>query len=334
MGQILQIGPRGFEHQVGVASATFTPLPDRAARVTGLRITKPSANDVWILSVSSKELARFQIDVVGNQQLLGNPSGSSPANRSLHTWAEEILDKPIVYPVPNGQVCSISSLAGATANIELEFEECDRGDIAKTECNHFEGRLFRLPIYGYLSSAISDNNEHYFDTQVSPTFVPKIFTNVQIQAAYEVVIHALWFEGGGRNTYSGAANHASTTDHLFATVNGQRLFTRVPYPVTALGATSGQGPNAAVNATLDGIPSVGSAAAAGSANSVYGADLERFPPFQIFRSDDEPIISPGIKLTPGSTPGFGIALNGDTTGGAAFAHNYCVALCDVTSLGA
>jgi hypothetical protein len=302
--------------------------------VTGLRITKPSASDDWILSVSSKELARFRIDTVGNQQVLGNPSGSSPANRSIHTWADEVLDKPLVYPVPNGQVCQITSLGGATADIGIEFEECDRGDIQKTETNHFEGKKFRLPIYGYLSSTIADNNEHYFDTQVSPTFVPKVFTNVQIQAAYEVVIHAVWMEGGGRNTYSGAADKLSVTDHLFMTVNGQRLFTRVPYPVTALGATSGQGSNAAVNATMDGIPCVGSAAAAGSANSVYGADLERFPPFQVFRTDDEPIISPGIKLTPGSTPGLGIALNGTTTGGASFAHNYCVLLCDVTDLGA
>lgn len=316
--RLLQIGPVGYEHATGQASLSFTPYQDRAAVVTGIRITKVSALDTWIVTTSGKEVCRFLVDTVGNQQVLGAPSASKPSNRDIFTWAEEVLRKPITFPVPNSQPFTVASLAGATANILTEYEECSTGDIKSSMCNHPMGLDFRIPIYAYKSGTIADTAEHPFDTQVAPVFVPPLFTGSQLYAGYEATIWAIWFEGGGRNTYSGSADHQSATDHLYAKINGQRLFTRVPYNVP--------GPT---QINTDGIPSVGTASAAGSANSSFSADLERFPAFQVFRDELVPIINPGLQLTPGTTSEWGIALTGDQTGGATYAHNYLVALCDV-----
>jgi hypothetical protein len=341
MSRLLQIGPRGYVHEIAAPSITFLPYYDRAARVTAVKITNPSANDVWSLQVSSKEITRFRVDVVGNQQVTGNPtpnvaaSGAttSPNNRDIFSWSEEALNEQICYPVPNGQPFTLASIGGATADLLVEFEECTKDDIKLGEINHFMGSKFRMPIWGYLAAAVASNNEILFDSQDSPVFVPNIFTGQRIQAGYEVDIHALFAEGGGRNTYNGGADHQSYTDHLTVNVNGQRLFTRVPYSVAALAANSGQGAPGAVLASSDGIPTVGIASAAGSANSVYGDALYRFPAFQSFRHDAEPVIDPGIKLKAGATPSFGWAVNGSTAGGASYAHNYVVALVDVTVLG-
>lgn len=319
MTRLLQIGPTGYEHATAATGLTYQPYSDRAAHVTGVRITKPSANDTWVISTSSKQVTQLQVDTVGNQQVTGAPSASSPANRDLYTWAEQVIGKPITYPVPNGQPFNIASVGGATADITIEFEECSINDVMDTELNHPMSKKFRMPIWAYLSTTISDTAEHAFDTQIAPLFVPPLFIGKQLQAGYSATIHAIWFEPGGRNTFNGGADHQSVTDHLYARVNGQRLFTRVPYTDAAGTVIS-----------ADGIPAVGTASAAGSANSVYGGDLERFPAFQIFRDPIVPIISPGIHLEPGTTSEWGIAITGSATGGATFAHNYLLALCDVT----
>jgi len=127
--RLLQIGPTGYEKVTAAASLTFQPYSDRAAYVTGVRITKPSANDTWILSTSSKQVTQLQVDTVGNQQLTGNPSASSPANRDIYTWAEQVIKKPITYPVPNGQPFNVASLGVATADIAIEWEEVSKEDI-------------------------------------------------------------------------------------------------------------------------------------------------------------------------------------------------------------
>jgi hypothetical protein len=338
MSRLLQIGPRGYQHAVAAASLSFTPYYDRAARVTSVKITKPSAQDQWVLTVSGKEITRFEVDTVGNQQLTGNPtpnvaatgSKTQPQNRDLFSWSEEAINEQICYPVPNGQPFSLASAAGATADILIEFEECTKDDIKVHEINHFQGSKFRLPVWGYLSTSIADNNEHLLDTQISPSWVPSIFNGVRIQAGYTVDIHALFIEGGGQNAFAAATDHLSTTDHIGWVVNGQQLFTRLPYTVPALAATSGQGSSGATQATRDGIPCVGEAAAAGSVNNVYGDNLYRFPAFQAFRHDAEPVIDPGIRLKQGATSSFSWALNGDPGAGASYAHNMVVALVDVT----
>ena len=322
MPRRFEIGPVGYAKSVGDAGLNFTPLSDRSALVTAIRITKPSASDDWQLSVASKEITRFHVDADGHQQLTSAPSASSPANRDFFVWAEHVIGKPVAYPVPNGQVLSVASVGGATADIAIEFEEHDKGDMSSPSLlNHYEGKHFRLPVWANAATAIAAAGEVAYDTQVSPTFVPKIFTGTQIQAGYEVDIHALWLEGGGDNDYGDSDDDQIVTDHVWAIVNSQRLFTRVPYTQTDADIVS-----------QDGIPLVGTASASGSANQVFGCDLERFPAFQIFREPNAPIINPAIHLGPGTTSTWGISTSGAYETTHDMSDYYLVALCDVTVL--
>jgi hypothetical protein len=319
--QLTQIGPRGYEKSIAQTNLSYTPLSDRAAKVTSVRITKPSATDTWNVITASKTVAQLRVDTLGNQQVTGAPSASYAKNRDFYMWAEHVIGKPVMYPVPNGQTFQVQSVGGATADVMIEFEECSSGDIQTSMMNHPEGKKFRMPIWAYTNANILAAGETAFDTQISPAFVPPLFIGKQIQAGYEATVYGIWAEGGGRNTFSGAADHQSITDHLYAQINNQRLFTRVPY-------VDGGG----TSISLDGAPAVGTASAAGSANSVFGDDLERYPAFQRFITDNEPLISPGIHLGPGVTSTWGFGYTGSFTGGASYSSNYLLALCDVTVL--
>jgi hypothetical protein len=322
MARRLEIGPVGYVKAIGAATQSLTPLSDRSILITSIRITAPSADDTWTLNIASKDVAWFRVDTVAHNSINSAPSASSPANRDFWTWAEHVIGKPVSYPLPNGQVATVSSVGGATADISIEFEEHDKLDMShSTLLNHYGGKKYRMPIWAYLAAAAATATEIPFDTQISPAFVPKIFTGTQIQAGYEVDIHALFIEGAGVNSYNSSTDQRAITDHVYAIVNSQRLFTRVPYTSGASTATS-----------QDGIPCVGTAAATGSGNSVYGADLERFPAFQVFREDNSPIINPAIHLGPGATSSWGYGFTGVFTNTKAFSHARLLALCDVTVL--
>lgn len=307
--KLFQIGPRGYVHAEGVTNVQFTPLSDRAARVTGIRLRNPSAADNWMVLVSGKELGRYYVDPASNQNVLGWPVPGASTERDLFTWYEEITGKAIEYPVPNGQLFEIVSRGGATANIEVEFEECQINDIHPGEINHFEGRHFRMPMWAFRAAAFADANEHTFDTEITPDWVPQLFAGVQVQAGYSADIWALFVNSEGVNTFSGAADHLSATEYLFAVVNGQRLFTR---------------------AAQDGIPAVGAPAAAGSANKVLTSALNRFPAFQSVQDASMGLVSPAIHIGPGVTSSWGYKCNGSFTGGADYSLAKLLALVDVT----
>lgn len=311
-GRLYDIGPRGFKNATAAATVSFTPLSDREAYVTGIRITAPSAVDTWNVTVGGRTIVSFRVDTVGNQQLNGAVTNSVPKDWDIFQWHKHNYNCMLTYPVPWGQTLTCASAGGATADLAVEFMEVAKGTIQKNDGNHYEGNYFRLPIWAVPPSSTTTVGENTFSSQINAPFVPNVFTNVQVQAGYVVDILALWGEGAGRNTYSGSADHQSITNWIFAIINGQRYFTRdVP----------------------QGIPLVGTASATGSANTVYNSDSARYPAFQQMQNELEGMLDHPILIGPGTTSNWGIDTSGSQTGGADYSHAYMVALADVVIQG-
>jgi hypothetical protein len=308
MGQLFDIGPRGYKQAEVVATLSYTPLSDREAYVTGLRVTRPSADDTWAVTVAGKLLAYFVINNEGNQQLLSRPSSNAPGNRVLWNWFEGVAHRPFDYPVPNGQTLTIYSLGGATADVEIEFKEVTTGTTQPHDINHYAGRHARMPVYAYRAIAPTTTSEVAFDTQVAPPWVPPIFTGHQLNAGYNVDIWGLSMDAAGVNDYHGSSDEQSTTEYVWAIVNGQRLFTRDPQA---------------------GFPARGTASATGSANSVYNGDLERFPAFQHIRDGNELLISPAIHIDQGVVSTWGLAFKGTLTNSPDYSKALFVGMCDI-----
>jgi len=310
--RLYDIGPRGFKNGTAVATLSFTPLSDREAYVTKVKITAPSAADTWNVTVGGRTIATFRVDTVGNQQLTGLVTSGVPKVWDIFEWHKHQYDCMLTYPVPWGQTLTVASVGAATADVEISFMEVQKGTTQKTDANHYEANYFRLPIWAVPPSATTTVGENTFASQISAPFVPSVFTNVQVQAGYVVDLLALWAEGAGRNTYSGSADHQSITNWVFAIINGQRYFTRdVP----------------------QGFPLVGTASATGSANTVYNSDLAAYPAFQQQQNELEGMLDHPILIGPGTTSNWGIDTSGSQTGGADYSHAYLVALADVVIQG-
>lgn len=303
------IGNRGYLEATGVATLTLTPLPDRGNILTRLLIDKVNAGDVWRIKCAGKELAAFDIQTTGNQQPLANAFSAYPKNNDLFEVVPSLLGIPLIYPVPHGQTLTVSSDGAATADISMEFQEVAPGEISPAMMNHPAGNRIVAPVIGYVNANVTAAGEAKFDTEVSPSWFPSIFTDGSIPAGWIVRVLAAFLEGGGVNTFSGAANHASATTYLGVRRNGQIMYTR---------------------SNAGGIPLYGSASAAGSANVVVGTDQTPYPPFQEFNDRDYDGATLPLVLQAGNNHQFRLGVAGDVTGGASYGSIRQMFLCDVT----
>jgi hypothetical protein len=308
------IGPRGWHAGAAVATLAFTPLYDRAAIVKRVLITNPSAKDTWVFSTQGQEVARFVVDTVGNNYLLGGTSTQFPQSRDIFEWLCAELGLEMSYPVAQGQTFTVSSVGGATANVSIEFEEHSTMDVSPGMVNGQSASRYIMPVFLVPSATVthaSGTNEDNFASQVAALWLPSLIGLVQIPAAYKISILAYFLQGAGVNTYSGSADHLSTTDHLGLIYQGQRFYTRDS------------------NA---GIPVVGGAAAAGSANTVYTSVHNPYPEFQ--RQIEAGYYLPDpLVLMPGSQAQFVFGSAGDSTGGANYSHATQVLIADVQFTG-
>ena len=294
---LFDIGPVGFHQAQGVANLSFIPQYDRAAIVTRLLIDKVSAADTWIITCAGRELARLDIESTGNQQVLANAYSAYPKNNDIFAFWDTIGTSPLIYPVPQGTTFAITNVGGATANIEIIYQEVAPSEVTSGMMNHPNGRTFVLPLYLYRNANVTTAGESNLDSQIGPNWFPNLAVANMLPPTWSVICRGIFLEGGGVNTFSGAANHQSNTTYLAAFKNGQRLFTRD---------------------TAAGIPLVGSASAAGSANVVIGTDTTPYPPFQEVNLYDWNYFSPPLQFGPGAEYQFALNIAGDVTGGAGY----------------
>lgn len=296
--QLFDVGPRAFHKAIGVATLALTPFVDRANIIRRVLIDAPSANDVWVVSCGGRELARFPIYTIGNQQMLGGSAASYPKAADLFQFIRLADMSDLIFPCPQGLTFSVASVGGATADITYEYTEHSPGDVGPSLVNHPLGSHFLLPVFLVPPNNVthaSGVNEDNFTTQIAASWIPNFFGQNDFPAGYVAQFLAFFFEGAGVNTFSGAANHTSTTDHVALIRNGLRMFTRD---------------------AADGIPLVGPAAAAGSANTIYGAVNTAYPAFQLVADEPWQLLQTPFRLNGGDQYQFLLGTSGDSTGGA------------------
>jgi hypothetical protein len=306
------IGPRGYHQQQAVATLAFTPQFDRAAIVRRLLIDKVSASDIWRVTIQGREVAAFDIETTGNQQPLSGPYSGYSKTNDLFDIYNFVYPDQLIYPVPLGQTFTVTSDGGATANITIIYTEVASGEITQGMMNHPQGRRFVTLLTGYRAAAVTVLGENTLDTQIGPRWFPNIFVDGMLPPNWQFKVLAMFLEGGGRNTYSGSADHLANTTYFGVRKNGQILYTRD---------------------SLGGIPLMGQAAAAGSANTVVGTDETPNPPIQ--ESDVFDWSNQDMPFVLGGGDGYLFRLNiaGDVTGGADFSKMRQVFLVDVTNPG-
>lgn len=311
---LTDIGPLGYLKGNAVATLSYQPLLDRAAIVKRISVQNASADDNWIVSTQGQELARFPVNATGFQQMLQPTRSVDQRVMDLFDYCNVQLGRILSYPVPQGQTLTVASAAGATANVTIEFEEHTPGDITQDMYNHPRLARALVPIFLVPSATgtPATGTEADFTSQIGPSWIPTFYGQTNLPAGYSVKVLALFLQGAGRNTYSGSADHLSVTDHLALDYNGQRMLTRT--------ATSGP-------------PVVGQAAAAGSANTVYGTEQTQYPPFLFSWQRGANLISPPFNMAPGSQFRWRLGFTGDTTGGADYSKAIQGMLLDVQLLG-
>lgn len=307
------IGPRLYRYALAAATHTYTPLFDRAAMVKRITVDNPSANDLWTVTVGGRELMRFRVDTVGNQRPLIMPTLAAAFNPNWFDYLRDALGLDGSIPVPKGLSIIVASVGGATADIGIEAEEHDEGDITSQLINHYAGLTFLLPIVGRLNAAVAAVGNVVLDTQDAPAWIPNVIIGSQLPVGWMVELLALFLEGEGRNTFSGAANHQSTSQDIRLVRNGEQLLSRPD----------------AQNAN-NGVLLQGSASAAGSANTVFGQRSGFYPPFQLANDKPDSVLPVPIRLVGGDLLQMSYDITGDVTGGADYSHAHQLFVARVT----
>lgn len=300
----------GYIYAQGQAVATLgiAPLADRALMARRVNISNVSANDNWTFSVGGRELFRVRQLTVGNQQLMLLSSSRAVPELDIWEFARNVLGMDMTIPVPNGQTLTVASVGGATADIDIEASEVDIATANVKGTNHYLGNVFVVPIQWFLNASQSAAAAVQVDTQVSPAWYPAIFSDVALPVNWQVDIMAWFLEGMGVNTFSGAANHQSTTLDMRVFRDGVQMFTRAGL----------------------GIPLRGSDSAAGSANTVFGQRSGIFPAVQEQLPTDDAKLPALLSLRGGDAMQLLLDLAGDLTGGASYANALQTAICKIT----
>lgn len=323
------VGPKVTAAAPAVSSLAYAPPYDREYRNHRTLIVNPSADDTWIFAVGGREIMRMFIRTVGNQQLAGGVYGNFPRARDLFTYYRRVFGEPLCIPVPRGQSLTVSSLGGATANVLHFGEDLTPGSISPMEVNHYEGKHFRIPVYAYLAAAVTAAGETAVDTEVKPPYIKNYALGLPFQVGWNMRILALFLEAVGVNTFSGAANHQSTTDHVAVIKNGQRLFTHVQSGQVSGPFSSVVSIPAGQLVAPNGIPNFAQASAAGSANAVYGQGTNVYPAFQAITEEPQSVMDTPLVINGGDEVQFLHGITGDVTGGANYAGAIIAALADI-----
>lgn len=303
-------GPFLYQFVKAAATLSFSPISDRGALVRDISITSVSATDTWVVTSKGKEIMRFRIRSTGNQNVVRGDDQATMPHLKFFDYCRWILGLDPSIPVPLGQTLTIASVGGATANISVEFEEHDTSDLNPGLINHPDGREWLVPVYTWLAASVTAVGPTNDDTQVGPSWLPNFLIGTLLTSAWRVQLLGAFMEGAGVNTFSGAANHQSTTNTKRLTLNSRSLASR----------------------TTTGIPNVGAASAAGSVNTVLGQVMADFQPFERSGPGYMSVFNAPIVLNNGDTFNVGEEFVGDFTGGADYSGASTVWIARVTEL--
>jgi hypothetical protein len=307
----LDLGPFLYQYGVGVATLSFAPVADRGAKVRQIGITAPSATDNWVVTVEGKPIMVFRVRATGSQNIVRDDDQSSIFHSDFFNYCRQALGMDPSIPVPLGQTMTVASVGGATANVQIQFEEHDNSDLNPSLLNHPTGSEWLIPIYTYLNTGQALPGTFSDDTQVAPSWLQPFLIGTMCTSAWRLQLLAAFFQGIGVNTFSGAANHTSITRAKHIVKNGVDLFGRsVPA----------------------GIPNVGLASAAGSANTVFGQVLSSFQSFERTPNFTDNVFNLPISIQNGDTFNVREEITGDLTGTASYEPELAVWIARVSQL--
>lgn len=287
-------GPFLYQFAKGAASMSFTPVADRGALVRRIGITQHSATDTWIISSKAKEIMRIRQHASGNNRILRADDQGAAFHDTFFDFCRYILGMDASIAVPLGQTLTIASVGGATANLVVEFEEHDNSDLSPSMLNHPDGKEWLIPIFTSHAASVAATGVLLDDTQVGPAWLPPFLIGTMLTSAWRVQLLALFQEGAGVNTFSGAANHQSQTNTKQLVLDSRLLNSR----------------------TTNGIPNLGTASAAGSANTAFGQLLAFQQAYERAMYGYENVFNQPIILNNGDTFTVAEEIIGDVTGGA------------------
>lgn len=300
-GAVLQqVGPRVYTNGFGVATLSFTPLFDRAAKIRRIYINNVSAADNWTITVGGREIMRVRHLTTDNSAVLKGADTVKTGKANFFSFCRDNLGIDPSIPVPLGMTITVASVGGATADILIEAVEVTVDEGAMIGLNHYMGVDFLIPIATFLAASQAAVGAVQDDTQVAPPWVPAIFSSAPLPVNWAIDLIALFCDGVSNNSFSGAANHVGQTRNLVVVKNGTQLFTRV-----------GNG----------GPSKVPVAAAAGSANIVTTPMDLQFPPFELVDDESDNTFDPPLTLRGGDAFQILENLQGDLTGGEIFARS-------------
>jgi hypothetical protein len=303
-------GPFLYQFAKAAATMSFSPIADRGALVRRIGITAQSATDTWVVTSNGKETMRIRQHASGNQRILRADDQGSGLHDTFFDFCRWILGMDPSIAVPLGQTLTIASVGGATANIMVEFEEHDNSDLSPALLNHPDGKEWLVPIVTSRAASVAATGVLLEDTQVGPSWLPNFLLGTLVTNAWRVQLLAMFMEGAGVNTFSGAANHQSTTNTKQLTLDSRLLNSR----------------------TTSGIPNVGTASAAGSANTVFGQTLALQGAFEKAIYGYENVFNAPIVLNNGDTFTVADEIVGDVTGGADYSAALTVWIARVSEL--
>lgn len=303
-------GPFLYQFAKGAATMAFSPISDRGALVRRIGITAQSAADTWIITSKGKEIMRVRQHSSGNQRILRTDDQGSAFHDTFFDFCRSQLGMDPSIAVPLGQTLNISSVGGATANLVVEFEEHDTSDLSTSMLNHPDGKEWLIPITTSRAAAVAATGVIPADTQVAPSWLPNFLLGIVGNSAWRIQLLALFMEGAGVNTFSGAANHQSTTNTKQLVLNSRLLNSR----------------------STNGIPNVGTASAAGSANTVFGQALSFQQAYERSLYGTENVFNQPITIGNGDTFTVSDEIIGDVTGGADYSAAIAVWVARVSEL--
>lgn len=293
-----QVGPRVYVNGFGVATLSFTPANDRAAKLRRLFVNGVSAADNWTITVGGREIARFRHLTTDNSATFKGADTAKTGKANFMSFCRDNLGIDPSFPVPNGMTITVASVGGATADILMELVEVTVDEGSFVGLNHYMGTDFLIPITTFLNASQTAVGVVQDDTQVAPPWVPSIIAAAALPVNWSLDLLGLFCDGVSNNSFSGAANHVGRTQDLHVLKNGTQLFTR-----------SGHGPS-----------KTPVAAAAGSANIVTTPIDLQFPPFELVDDPSDNLFDPPITLRGGDVFQVLEDLQGDLTGGEIFAR--------------
>lgn len=305
-----ELGPFLYQYAKAAATISFSPVADRGALVRDIGITAPSAADTWIVSSKGKEIFRARVNALGNMNLFREDDQAAMPHATFFDVCRQYLNMDPSIPVPLGQTLTVTSQGGATANLFVEFEEHDNSDLSPSLLNHPDGKEWLIPLYTWLAAAQTALGPTNDDTQVAPAWLPGFLIGTMLTSAWKVQLLGVAMEGVGVNTFSGAANHQSTTQTKRILLDSKQLASRTTF----------------------GIPNLGAASAAGSANTVFGQTMARFQPWERALPYFDSIFNYPVVLNNGDTCNIQEEFTGDLTGGASYVGGVAAWFARITEL--